>query len=90
MGRFFGPYGDGVPTGPKHGQLEYLLQFCEHFDIKAQPLASAPDDNEPDDEGDVDLSDEDDEGEEDDYLEDDERPVSVVHLPDTEPEPALN
>jgi hypothetical protein len=30
---FFGPYGDGVPTGPRGGTLEHLLQFCEHFGI---------------------------------------------------------
>jgi hypothetical protein len=30
---FFGPYGDDVPTGPKGGSLEHLLQFCEHFGI---------------------------------------------------------
>lgn len=46
---FFGPYGDGVPTGPKGGSLEHLLQFCEHYGIPTRDEpAAVPDEPEPD------------------------------------------
>jgi len=45
---FFGPYGDGIPTGPKGGSLEHLLQFCEYFEIPTRDeVPDGPDDTDP-------------------------------------------